>query len=83
MKEQYDEMSIYCRMLGHDVDFSYCRRPGGTRLCRKIADCWFTKIDIQAYLNNNYTTEELSAAFTPPKPKMTTLLELVEKAKKA
>ena len=69
-------------MLGHDVQFSYCRKPGKNQVCRKIADCWFTKIDIQTFLQNNYTEEELSAAFSPPPSKMTTLMELVAKAKK-
>ena len=68
-------------MLGHHVQFSYCRKPGKEQVCRKIADCWFTKIDIKTYLKENYTAEELSEAFTPPQPKMTTLMELVAKAK--
>jgi hypothetical protein len=81
MKNQYDEQSVYCRMLGHDVQFSYCRKPGKNLVCRRIADCWFTKIDIETYLKENYSSEELTAAFAPPKPKMTTLMELVAKAK--
>jgi len=70
-------------MLGHDVQFSYCRRPGKNLVCRKIADCWFTKIDIETYLKENFSAEELAAAFAPPQSKMTTLMELVAKAREA
>ena len=81
MKEQHDDQSIYCRMLGHEVHFRYCREPGKNQVCRKIADCWYTRLDITGYLNDNYSEEELAGAFAPPQPKMTSLLELVEKAK--
>ena len=28
-------------MLGHPVEFSYCRTTGSDSLCRKILDCWW------------------------------------------
>jgi len=39
-------------------------------------------MDIEAFLDEQYSQEELDSIFTPPRPKMETLVDLMEKAKK-
>lgn len=68
-------------MLGHHVPFSFCRAQADGRPCRKILDCWFEKFDIRSFLSEHLTEEQIDAFLAPPKPKMATLLELIEKAK--
>lgn len=79
--EEHDQREGYCRMLGHHVPFSFCRAQADGRPCRKILDCWFEKFDIRSFLSEHFTEEQIDAFLTPPKPKMATLLELIEKAK--
>lgn len=40
-------------------------------------------MDIQSFLEDHYTEEELEQIFIPPKSKMESLVALVEKAKKS
>lgn len=79
---QYDKERIYCRKLGHWLSFSYCRQENNGLPCRKIADCWFEKIPIERFLKENYKEEEISYIFKPSKQKLTSLIELIEQAKK-
>jgi len=67
-------------MLGHEVPFSYCRRPGSDLFCRSIIGCWSGAIDIQAYLDEFFTKAQITEALQPPKPKVTGLMELIRKA---
>ncbi|HPX19275.1 MAG: hypothetical protein WDA72_08320 [Desulfomonilia bacterium] len=78
---EFDELSIRCPMLGHPVPFSYCRQPGGALPCRKIAECWSGRIDIQGFLSSNFSEEELSRITAPPKPKLFQIIELARAAR--
>ena len=80
--KRFDGNSGYCRMLGHEVPFSYCRAAQEGKPCFKILDCWFDKIEIQAYLDAHYTVDEQRTFLSKPAPKMATLIDLIEKAKK-
>ena len=78
-----DDYEIRCPRLGHQIHFSYCRQESQGRPCFKTLDCWHSHFDVQAYLQGELTTEEYEAAFCRPvKPKMLSLLELIEQAKK-
>ena len=79
---QFDGKKDYCRRLGHDVPFQYCRTVANGIPCNKIADCWHQNFDIKAYLYDNYTEEEIAKILAPPQPKVATLVDLIEKAKK-
>ena len=68
-------------MLGHHVPFSYCREPGNRLFCPRIQSCWGDKIDIQVFLEQHFSPEEIHNALTPPKPKMTSLLDLIQQAR--
>ncbi len=79
--KRFDSQSVYCRMLGHDVPFSYCREVKDGLPCFKTLDCWFEKIPVQAYFNQHYSIEEQKQILKKPALKVTTLLDLIEKAK--
>jgi len=81
--EAHDQRETYCRMLGHSVPFRYCRRAADGLPCRKILDCWFRCFDVAAFVKEHYTAEQIERILAPPKPKMTSLLELIERAKAA
>ncbi|MBN1685811.1 MAG: hypothetical protein JW852_04105 [Spirochaetales bacterium] len=78
--DQYDSRPIYCRMLGHELTFRYCRLTGDGSFCRKIFDCWYDKIDISGYMKCFYSDEEIRKILSPPAPKIHTLLNLIEKS---
>jgi hypothetical protein len=80
MLTEHDGLSRRCPMLGHEVAFSYCRQPGSEIPCGRIFDCWWEKIDIKAFVANNYSEEIRKAIMLPPKPKMLSLIEIIERA---
>ena len=79
---KYDNERIYCRKLGHWLTFNYCCQENNELPCRKILDCWFEKIPIKEFLKENYTEEEISYIFSSSKPKISSLIEIIEQAKK-
>jgi len=70
-------------MLGHAVPFSYCRQLPEGRPCRLIVDCWQGYFDVAAFLEAHYSREQIEAILAPPKPKLATIVDLIEQAKKA
>jgi len=83
MIEEYDQFKQRCRLLGHDVNFKYCRIVNNNLPCSKIIDCWYEKISIQKYLNKYFDKDTIAKILSPPKAKIATLYELIEKAKEA
>ena len=83
MLTEYDRRSRRCPMLGHEVAFSYCRQPGQEIPCSKMLDCWWEAIDIRTFVANNYSKEIQNAMIQPPKPKILSLIEIIEQARKA
>jgi hypothetical protein len=79
--DQYDKERIYCRRLGHWITFNYCRQENAGLPCRKIVDCWFEKIQIREFLEENYEEKEISYISEPPRQKLTSIIELIEQAK--
>jgi hypothetical protein len=77
-----DEREQRCPMLGHPVPFRYCRQLPEGRPCRLIIDCWQGRFDVVSLLQERYTPEEIGAILAPPKPKLTSIVELIERAKK-
>jgi len=78
--DEHDKRRIRCRMLGHEVGFCYCRQVSGDQLCRKILDCWFEIFDVRQFLEDNYSPEQIEHLLEPPKPKVTSILELIREA---
>lgn len=78
-----DHLERRCRLLGHEIRFGYCRMLPEGRPCRLIVDCWQGSFDVVAYLKQHYTDEQIEAFLAPPKPKIASLIELIERAKQA
>lgn len=68
-------------MLGHDVAFLYCRKTDRNIPCRKIKDCWFQLLPIVEYMDEHFNPLEQQSIFKDPEPKISSLLDLIAKAK--
>jgi hypothetical protein len=77
MKEQYDDKSGYCRMLGPTLGFNYCRRMQEGLPCYNILNCWFERFPVEEFIGENYSTEEQKLIFKPPKKKLDALAEVL------
>ena len=82
MIEQYDNETIRCPRVGGEVNFLFCRSENNMSPCRFIAGCWQIRLDINKFLEAHFSNEELDLVFTPPKPKLASLVEMMEQAKK-
>ncbi|MEW6519438.1 MAG: hypothetical protein AB1461_08495 [Thermodesulfobacteriota bacterium] len=82
MIDQFDKNDAYCRMLGHVLPFHYCRTMNEGLPCSRILDCWFRRMPIREFIEENYSEEERQRIFQPPKPKMVSLAEIVANAQK-
>jgi hypothetical protein len=83
MREAHDALTSQCRLLGHTVAFSYCRAQGLGQPCRQILNCWFERLPIEAYVRAEYGEAELVRLTQPTPPKLLTLIELIEQARRA
>jgi hypothetical protein len=78
-----EDYKIRCPRLGHQITFSYCRAENRGLPCFKTLDCWFEHFLVEEYLRKELNAEEWEKVFNrPPKPKMLSLVELIEQAKK-
>lgn len=84
MDHSKDHFTRRCPRLGGHVSFQYCRAYGDDGLpCWKTFDCWWEYFDVVAYLKKNLNEEDFKRlAGKKPKPKITSLIELIEQAKK-
>ena len=83
MEESKDHLSRRCPRLGGPVTFQYCRLCGEESLpCWKIFDCWWELFDIATYLSTTLSSDMFNRLVnTRPKPKVSSLIELIELAK--
>jgi hypothetical protein len=83
MKKDFDHLERRCPRLGGPISFGYCRTDSQDGVpCWKIFDCWWECFDVVEYLKKSLpksTFERLVNA--KPKPKMLSLVELIEQAK--
>ena len=82
MIEQYDNETIRCPRVGGEVNFRFCRFENNMLPCRFIAGCWQGRMDIEKLLREHYSEDELDRIFTPPKPKIESLMGMIEKVRK-
>ena len=84
MDKSWDQLERRCPRLGGPVTFAYCRSNDNNDLpCWKVFDCWWETVDVVAYMKENLTDEQYDGLRNAqPKQKMTSLLELIAKAKK-
>jgi hypothetical protein len=83
MITEHDHLEIRCPMLGHPLHFSYCRSANLGDPCRKIFDCWFTRIDIKKFVQENFSDDKIEKLASPPKPKVLSILEIAQRAMEA
>jgi hypothetical protein len=81
MIEEYDEKIIRCPRIGGDVSFILCRTENNFLPCRWIVGCWQTRMDIQKFLDEHYSEEEQERFLMSPRPKLASLVEMIEKVK--
>ena len=82
MIDEHDHKTRRCPMLGHELAFSYCRRPGREVPCARIFDCWWERFDIDAFMRAHYDSDTLAEIRRPRQPKVASLLEIIERARK-
>ena len=80
MITENDHREIRCPMLGHPLQFSYCRSANLGDPCRKIFDCWFERFDVESFVKANFSDETIEKIFEPAKPKMFSILEIAQRA---
>jgi hypothetical protein len=83
MKTPHDHKITRCPKLGDEMTFSYCREEAGHLPCARIIICWQAVFDVPAVLRDCLTPDQCNQ-FTAslPKDKVTSLIEMIEKAKK-
>jgi len=74
---RYDDEIIYCRRLGHDLTFAYCRQGSRGLPCAAILGCWRERLPVSEILTRQFSPEELEQAFHPPQDKLTSILDIV------
>ena len=78
-----DTVNIRCPRLGHQINFPYCRSENSGLPCFKTLDCWYSHFNVHAYLKDKLTEEDFKKTFiNQGKPKVLSLFELIEQAKK-
>ena len=73
-----------CPRLGGEVAFAYCRYCGeGRTPCFKVLDCWWERFDVVAHMKACLTEAAFGAlaARRPPPDKVTSLVDLIQKAR--
>jgi hypothetical protein len=79
-----DDNQIRCPRLGHQISFSYCRSENQGLPCFKTLDCWHAIFEVEVFLQMELTPEVFNNTFKrTAKPKLLSLVELIEQAKKA
>ena len=84
MNDKQDRLVRRCPRLGTPVPFNYCEISGDDQQpCFKILDCWWEHFDVVQYLKDNLSEDQFNSVMEArPKPKVTSLVELIEQARK-
>lgn len=84
MVDRGKQLERRCPRLGSQVSFEYCRECGeGDLPCFKVIDCWWEIFDVVAFFQNQLSNDEFNRLVQlKPKPKVTSLIEMIEQAKK-
>ena len=84
MDKNVDQLERRCPRLGGPVLFAYCKTSGDDHsVCWKILDCWLECFDVVGHLKKILSEDEFKElANKKPKPKIVSLVELIEQARK-
>ena len=85
MEESIKKLIRRCPRLGNPVPFEYCEVCGDDQQpCFKILDCWWEHFEVVQYLKDHLPEDQFNQLMAArPKPKVTSLIELIEQAKKS
>ena len=80
----FDDLEMRCPRLGGPVNFGYCRKVGPEgEPCFKVLDCWWQRFDVAGHLKARLPRESFeSLGRRRPPAKVTSLIDLIEQAKK-
>ncbi|MDM8516368.1 hypothetical protein QUF76_09230 [Desulfobacterales bacterium HSG16] len=83
MPSDIETLERRCPRLGSSVTFGYCEQCGENALpCTKVFDCWWEYFNVTEYLKGRLSEEAFATlAQSPPKPKVNSILELIQQAK--
>ncbi|MEE9910445.1 MAG: hypothetical protein K4571_01875 [Deltaproteobacteria bacterium] len=83
MKTEHDHKLIRCPKLGDEMTFAYCLQEAGDLPCARTITCWQAAFDAAALLKEKLSADQWEC-FTgaTPKDKVTSLIEIIEKAKR-
>jgi hypothetical protein len=69
--------------MGGQVTFDYCRIEAGKLPCSRAVTCWSVYFDAEDFFRTNLSPDDFELVFSAPaQPKLVTLVELIEKARK-
>lgn len=79
-----DNLERRCPRLGSMISFKYCMLSGEEGdPCFKVLDCWWETFDVDAYLKANIPESLYNELVSRrPKPKVASLVEIAEQARK-
>ncbi len=84
--QDIEKLETRCPRLGSPISFQYCLISGeDDAICWKVLDCWWEIFDVEGYLKKNMSEtdfNELMARAEKPKNKISSIIEIAEKAKK-
>ncbi len=77
-----DNFQIRCPRLGDLISFSYCFTENNGLPCTKILDCWYQYFDVESFMREKLADDEWKKVFAAPvKPKIVSLVEMIEQAR--
>ena len=84
MEEKKSKLVRRCPRLGNPVPFHYCKICGDHQQpCFKVLDCWWEYFDVVQYMKDQLSEDQFNQLMEArPKAKVTSLVELIEQAKK-
>jgi hypothetical protein len=72
-----------CPRLGGEAPFTYCLQEGGELPCPRIVVCWQAFFPVEAWLRKTLSPQRWEQfANRRPKEKISSLVELIQEAKK-
>ena len=80
--QKYDEQEIYCRKLGHHLQFKYCRQEQQQLPCTELKRCWPSRIPIKEFLALSFSPDEIDFLDEPQVSKVSTILDIIQKIQK-
>ena len=74
---------VRCPRLGDEMAFSYCLQESGAFPCSRIISCWSSVFDVESFLHKKMTAQDWESFNNSlPKDKVTSLIEIIEAAKR-